>query len=159
MRLALDWRRGDIALWTLLKRRFLRASVGDYKKLNVWRKSHELTLAIYKATAKFPPDERFGLKSQLRRAASSVPANLAEGCGRRTDRELDRYVRISLGSATELEYHILLARDIGCFTTEVHDRLAVITLEVQEMLVGLRQSLKPAHTTHNSSTRLIAPDS
>jgi len=63
-----------------VERGFLRASVGDYKKLKVWQKSHELTLAIYKATAKFPSDERYGLKSQLRRAASSVPANLAEGC-------------------------------------------------------------------------------
>ena len=118
--------------------------MGDYKKLKVWQKSHRLAVAVYKATVGFPADERFGLTSQLRRAATSIPANLAEGCGRRTDKELDRYVRISLASATELEYHLMLARDVGCLEQATHDSLALAALEVQNMLSGLRRPLKLA---------------
>ena len=74
--------------------------MGDFKKLKVWQKSHQLTLEVYKSTTVFPDRERFGLTGQLRRAAASIPANVAEGCGRGTDNELVRYVRIGLGSAT-----------------------------------------------------------
>jgi four helix bundle protein len=116
--------------------------LGDFKKLKVWQKSHQLVQAVYNATSKFPEEERFGLTSQLRRAAASIPANLAEGCGRRTDRELDRYVRISLGSATELEYHLILARDVGCLTATRYEPLAAITAEVQNMLAALRKPLR-----------------
>ena len=112
--------------------------MGDFKKLQVWQKSHQLALAIYRATSSFPAQEQYGLTSQLRRAATSIAANLAEGCGRRMDRELDRYVRISLGSATELEYHLILARDIGCLTPARYEPLAANTSEVQNMLAGLR---------------------
>ena len=87
--------------------------VGDFKKLKVWQKSHQLALAIYKSTRAFPAEERFGLTGQLRRASASIPANIAEGCGLGTDNELGRYVRISLGSATEVEYHLLLAKELG----------------------------------------------
>ncbi len=120
--------------------------VGDFKKLAVWQKSHQLVLAIYTATLRFPGDERFGLTSQLRRAAASIPANLAEGCGRRTDNELDRYVRISLGSATELEYHLMLARDVGCLDPPIYDALALATLEIQNMLAALRRPLRAGRT-------------
>jgi four helix bundle protein len=119
--------------------------MGDFKRLKVWQKSHQLAQAVYIETSKFPEDERFGLTSQLRRAAASIAANLAEGCGRRTDRELDRYVRISLGSATELEYHLILAKDIGCLSPARYEILASITSEVQNMLVGLRKPLRRAH--------------
>jgi four helix bundle protein len=118
--------------------------LGDFKKLKVWQKSHQLVQAVYNETSKFPEDERFGLTSQLRRAAASIPANLAEGCGRRTDRELDRFVRISLGSATELEYHLILAKDIGCLAPARYEILASITADVQNMLVGLRRPLRRA---------------
>ena len=126
--------------------------MGDSKKLKVWQKSYELVQAVYNATAKFPEDERFGLTSQLRRSAASIPANLAEGCGRRTDRELDRYVRISLGSATELEYHLILARDVGCLTAARYEPLAALTSEVQNMLVALRKPLRriPRALAHSS---------
>jgi four helix bundle protein len=87
--------------------------MGDFKKLKVWQKSHQLALAVYRSTARFPDRERFGLTAQLRRAASSTPANIAEGCGKGTDNELGRYLRISMGSATELEYHLILARDLA----------------------------------------------
>src|SRR4051812_41600661 len=90
-----------------------RSMMGDFKKLRVWQRAHALTLSVYQCTRVFPDGERYGLTSQLRRAAASISANIAEGCGRGTDNELARYLRISLGSATELEYHLLLAKDIG----------------------------------------------
>ena len=85
----------------------------NFKSLKVWQKSHELTLAIYKATANFPKDELYGLTSQIRRACASVPANIAEGCGRTGKAELARFLQVAMGSASELEYHLLLAHDLG----------------------------------------------
>ena len=78
----------------------------NYRDLNVWEKAHKLTLAIYKETNTFPKEERFALTSQVRRAASSIPANLAEGCGRRSDGEMGRFVQIAMGSGAELSYHL-----------------------------------------------------
>jgi four helix bundle protein len=86
----------------------------DYRDLQVWTKAHRLALACYKGTQCFPFEERFGLTSQIRRAAASIPANLAEGCGRRSDGEMARYVQIAMGSGAELSYHLLLARDLAC---------------------------------------------
>jgi four helix bundle protein len=83
----------------------------DFRQLKVWQKSHQLTLAVYKLTASFPREETYGLSAQIRRASSSISANLAEGCGRNGDAELARYCSIASGSASELEYHLLLARD------------------------------------------------
>ena len=127
--------------------------MGDFKKLKVWQKSHQLALAVYKSTAGFPAQERYGLTGQLRRGCASIPANIAEGCGRGTDNELGRYVRISLGSATELEYHLLLARDLGHLSASVYDLLSTATLEVQSMLAGLgrrvRRPGKPTVTPHS----------
>jgi four helix bundle protein len=128
--------------------------VGDFKKLKVWQKSHQLALAVYKSTVGFPDQERFGLTGQLRRSAASIPANTAEGCGRGTDNELGRYVRISLGSATELEYHLLLARDLGRLATPVYDSLSADTLEVQSMLAGLSRSVKRVGGIRSSSIQL-----
>jgi len=84
----------------------------DFKKLNVWRKAHLLTLEVYKATAGFPRDELYGLTSQVRRACVSIPANIAEGYGRDGEAEFGRFLRIALGSASELEYHLCLAFDL-----------------------------------------------
>jgi four helix bundle protein len=86
--------------------------MGDFRKLKVWEKAHELALEIYRVTAAFPPEERFGLTSQLRLSAASVPTNLAEGSGRNSQKELARFCRISLGSANELESQLILARDL-----------------------------------------------
>ena len=83
----------------------------DFRELKVWRKAHELTLAVYQITASFPREELYGLTAQLRRAGSSIAANLAEGCGRNGDAELARFCSMAMGSASELEYHLLLARD------------------------------------------------
>ncbi|MBI1854633.1 MAG: four helix bundle protein, partial [Chloroflexi bacterium] len=81
----------------------------DFRQLKVWEKSHALTLAIYKATEQFPKQELYALTNQIQRAAVSVPANIAEGCGKNTDAELARYFQIAMGSSSELEYLLLLA--------------------------------------------------
>ncbi len=85
----------------------------DFKSLKVWHKAHQLTLLVYALTRTFPREEMYGLTSQIRRAAASIPANIAEGSGRRSDGELRRFLQIARGSASELEYHLLLARDLG----------------------------------------------
>lgn len=85
----------------------------DYKALKVWEKSHQLTLAVDQATATFPKDELYGLTSQIRRACASIPANIAEGCGGDGGAEFARFLRIAMGSASELDYHLLLARDLN----------------------------------------------
>ena len=90
-------------------------SVKDFHELKVWQKAHQLTLAVYQTTAGFPREELYGLTSQLRRASSSVGANLAEGCGRNGDAEFARFCSIAMGSASELEYHLLLV--LNCVST------------------------------------------
>jgi four helix bundle protein len=84
----------------------------DFKNLRVWAKAHELTLSVYQRTRDFPKEEMYGLTSQMRRSAASVGANIAEGCGRRSDGEMRRFLQIARGSASELEYHLLLAKDL-----------------------------------------------
>jgi four helix bundle protein len=84
----------------------------DFRDLVVWQKSHQLTLAAYRETMSFPSDERFGLTSQIRRSAASVPANIAEGCGRCGNGEFHRFLQVAMGSASEVEYHFLLAHDL-----------------------------------------------
>ena len=91
--------------------------------LNVWKKGHKLTLAVYKATASFPREELYGLTSQIRRSCSSIPATIAEGCGRYGDTELARFLSIAMGSASELEYHLLLARDLNFLETTEYREL------------------------------------
>src|SRR5258707_22791 len=89
----------------------------NYKDLLVWEKANRLTLAISKATSYVAEDEGFGLTSQVRRASSSIPANLAEGCGRRSDGEMVRFVQIAMGSGAELSYHLMLCQDLGILET------------------------------------------
>jgi len=109
----------------------------NYKDLLVWEKAHRLTLAVYKETSVFPKEERFGLTSQVRRASSSIPANLAEGCGRRSDGEMGRFVQIAMGSGAELSYHLLLCRDLGILGTAQFSRLSSDLEEVMRMLSAL----------------------
>jgi len=87
--------------------------VGDFRKLSVWQKSYQLTLKMYRLTGSFPKEEVFGITSQMRRAAASIPANIAEGSGRGGDQELRRFCQIALGSANELEFFAMLSRDLG----------------------------------------------
>ncbi len=113
----------------------------NYRDLNVWAKAHQLTLSVYIATRTFPREEQYGIISQLRRASSSVPANLAEGCGRFGKPELGRFAQIALGSATELDYWLLLARDLGFLTSQQYDALAAETSAVRHMLIALIRKL------------------
>ncbi len=115
--------------------------VKDFRDLQVWQKAHQLTLAVYRHTATFPRDERYGLTTQLRRASSSIAANLAEGCGRNGDAELARFCAIAMGSASELDYHLLLAKDLKLLTATDYAGLARDTSEVKRMLTGLIQKL------------------
>ena len=124
--------------------------VGDYKKLKVWQVAHEVACDIYKETASFPSRECYGLTAQLRRSAVSVPANIAEGSGRHGDAEFSRFVRISLGSATELEYHLLLCRDIGLLSGSIHSQLSEKVLRIQAMLARLYRVLKRRHSRARS---------
>jgi len=114
----------------------------DFKQLKVWEKSHALTLAVYTATRTFPKEELYGLTSQLRRATSSIPANIAEGCGRNSGPELRRFLEIAMGSASECEYHLLLSRDLELLTSEVHDQLHTQVTEVKRMLASFIAKLK-----------------
>ena len=114
----------------------------DFRSLDVWKKSHELVLAIYRVTAAFPKNELYGLISQIRRAAASIPANIAEGCGRTGDAELARFLTIAMGSASELEYHLLLSRDLNFLTVDTHETLTAQTVEIKRMLTSLIQKLR-----------------
>jgi four helix bundle protein len=115
--------------------------VKNFRDLDVWKFSHELTLTVYRATRTFPNEERFGLISQIRRAAASIPANIAEGCGRGGDAEFQRFLQIAMGSASELEYHILLARDLEYLDSELHSTIDVETQRVKKMLSSLMRKV------------------
>ena len=109
----------------------------DFKKLTVWQKSHQLTLAVYQATKRFPKEELFGLTSQMRRASASIPSNIAEGCGRSTGADFSRFLQIAMGSASELEYQLILGYDLGFLTEDEHSTLTSQTIEIKRMLTSL----------------------
>ena len=113
----------------------------DFRNLVVWQKAHRVAMDTYAVSATLRDLHEFALGDQLLRAAISVPANLAEGCGRTGDRELRRFVRVALGSASELEYHLLLARDLGLLQERVYRQLTAETVEVKRMLSGLAARL------------------
>ncbi len=114
----------------------------DFRNLKVWERSHQLVLTVYRATQVFPTEEMYGLRSQIRRAAASIPANLAEGCGRGTDPDFARFVQNSMGSASELEYHLVLAQDLQMVPQEWAQSAISETAVVKRMLVSLLQTLK-----------------
>ena len=113
----------------------------DFRELKVWEKAHEMTLSAYQVTGSFPKHELFGLASQIRRCSSSIPANIAEGCGRLGNSELHRFLQIACGSANELEYHFLLARDLAYISASDHVLLEKQLLEVKRMLVALTRKV------------------
>ena len=115
----------------------------DYRDLKVWTKAHRLTLAVYKSTEHFPKSELFGLTSQIRRASISIEANLAEGCGRRSDGEMARFVQIAMGSGAELPCHLLVAKDLGLMNETDYAILDQDTSEVLRMLSALSEAVKP----------------
>ena len=108
-----------------------------FRRLEVWKKAHHLVLLVYEETLSFPKDERYGLTGQIRRACASIPTNIAEGCGRTGDRELSRFLRISMGSASELEY----LRDLRLLSDAAYGALAENLVEIKQMLAGLIQKV------------------
>jgi four helix bundle protein len=115
--------------------------VQDFTKLNSWEKAHQLVLEIYVQSRPFPSYERFGLTSQIRRSAASIPANIAEGAGRASRRDFARFVSVALGSANETEYHLILARDLGFLSRDSFEHLVGQLREVRMMTTALRQRL------------------
>lgn len=124
----------------------------DFKDLKVWEKAHALTLLVYEETRSFPKEELYGLTSQLRRAASSVAANIVEGCGRRSDGEFTRFLQIARGSASELEYHLLLARDLRVLDKAKFKKLDSDVVEIQRMLTALVQRVQPVTVRKRNAT-------
>jgi four helix bundle protein len=114
----------------------------DFTKLLVWQKAHNLTINIYKLTYDMPKEEKFGLISQIRRASVSIESNLAEGCGRDSDKELARFVDISMGSSFELRCQLLIARDLGYLEQNKYQLFDSKILEVNRMLGGLLKKLR-----------------
>jgi four helix bundle protein len=111
--------------------------MGDYRQLSVWKRAHMLALEVFRLTAAFPPSERYGLAAQLRRAATSIASNIAEGCGRHSNRDEIRFFRIARGSVFELEYQLLLSRDVGLLKDEIWKPLDHDCREIGRMLNGL----------------------
>jgi four helix bundle protein len=114
----------------------------DFKTLAVWQKGHQLTLDVYQSTERFPKEELYGLTSQIRRACASIPMNIAEGCGHSGDPEFAHFLSIAMGSASELEYQLLLTRDLGLLSQSDYDRLEPALIEVKRMLNSFIQKLK-----------------
>jgi four helix bundle protein len=114
----------------------------DFRSLEVWKQSHQLVLNICRHTESLPKSELFGLTSQIRRAATSIPTNIAEGCGRDGEAELGRFLNIAKGSTSEVEYLLQLAHDLNYITPEAHKKLSTQTIEVRKMLNGLQKSLR-----------------
>ncbi len=112
-----------------------------FRNLKVWEKSHHLVLEVYKVTRSFPRVELFGLMAQMRRCSASIPANIAEGCGRGGKAEFGRFLQIAMGSASELEYYLLLAHDLEYLRPSDYDRLATEVIEVKRMLTSFIQKL------------------
>ncbi len=130
--------------------------MGDYRTLKVWERAHQRTLDDYRVMASFPREELFGSTSQTRRAAASIPANIAEGCGRNGDAELACLLDIANGSANELDDHLLLAHDLNGLADDDHERLGAKAKGVARMLATFIQTLRPTRRPNADSQRPIA---
>ena len=114
----------------------------NYRDLQVWSKAYALTLELYRLSRAFPKDEMYGLTAQLRRSATSIGANLAEGCGRRGNSEMARFVKIALGSASELDHHLLLSRDLGFLKVGHYERCSRELTAVRKMLTTFLSAIE-----------------
>jgi four helix bundle protein len=122
----------------------------DFRDLVVWQKSHDLTLALYRATETFPRSEVFGLTSQIRRAGASIPTNLAEGCGRWGDGDMGRFIQIAMGSASELSYLSFLAKGLGYFEAAEYERLSANLDEIRRMLTVFYKRVRQVPSGHSA---------
>ncbi len=126
--------------------------MADFTKYRVWASAHALVLDLYRSTSSFPREEQYDLVRQIRRSASSIPTNLAEGIGKRGDKEKARFANIAIGSAYELEYQLLLARDLGYLNTAEHNALNSALFAVRKMLHAFHRRLRaepPEPTAHS----------
>ena len=123
----------------------------DFTRLKVWRSAHELVLVVYRESDRFPASERMGLTPQMRRAAASIAANIAEGCGRDGPRELARFLRIAMASACELEYHLLLAADLEMLPRPTHTELAQRVSGLKRMLTALIRCVRATPSRRSAS--------
>jgi four helix bundle protein len=123
--------------------------VQDFHQLKVWQKAHAVTLAVYKATGCFPKEELYGLTSQMRRAAVSIPSNIAEGCGRDSQPQFANFLQIAFGSASELEYQLLLACDLGLLNPPGYAALNIEVVEAKRMLASLIQKVRTGEPANN----------
>jgi four helix bundle protein len=136
----------------------------DFRNLEVWQKARRLTKLIYQVTTDFPPNEEFGLKAQMRRASVSICANIAEGCGRRGDREFRRFLDVAMGSASELECETILGLDLALLSRAVQEQMLDAVIQIKRMLGGLmgrldRRSQSEAELMQNPTPKLIAETS
>lgn|SRR5512138_3452238 len=114
----------------------------DFKSLIVWQKAHELVKFVYSETKSFPKEEQYGITSQIRRAAVSIPTNIAEGCGKHTEKEFAGYLQISMGSACETEYLMLLSLELGYLLQPKYEELEKTIIEIKKMLVSLLKNIR-----------------
>lgn len=114
----------------------------NFKELLIWQRSHQLVLEIYLVTKSFPKEELFGLTSQMRRSSASIPTNIAEGCGRNSDAEMSRFLVIAQGSAAELEYQIILSKDLSYLSLETFNKLSLELTEIRKMINTFMQKIK-----------------
>jgi four helix bundle protein len=120
----------------------------DFRTLKVWDRAHELVLSVYRITRAFPKEELYGVTNQMRRAAASIAANIAEGCGRSGNGEFHRFLNIAMGSAVELEYFLLLCRDLALIPMESYPSAEAKVMEVQRMLGSLLRKVESARHDH-----------
>jgi four helix bundle protein len=113
----------------------------NFQDLTIWVKSHQLTLSIYSITKSFPKEELYGLISQMRNSASSIPTNIAEGCGRNTNPDFKRFLTIATGSSSELEYQCILSRDLKFITDETFNKLQSEIIEIRKMIYSFSSKL------------------
>lgn len=113
----------------------------DFKKYDIWQLSHNLTLDVYKITSFFPKEELFGIKSQIRRLATSIPTNISEGCGRNSDKEFNHFLNIALGSALETEYLFILSKDLNYISLEQYNDMELKINSIKSKIYKLKQKL------------------
>jgi len=121
----------------------------DFRDLRVWNEAHQLTLAIYQATTRFPRHELFGLTSQMRRCSVSIGANIAEGCGKRGNNEFQRFLVIASGSASELDYELLLAKDLEYLDPQAYSSLHADLSRMRRMLAALLHKVDEERSVAN----------
>ena len=115
----------------------------NFRDLQIWHRSHTLTLEVYRITREFPKSELYGLVGQMRRSSSSIPTNIAEGCGRNTEKDFARFLDNAMGSASELEYQLILARDLQYIHQDTYGKSNAELTEIKRMLNAFIQKLRP----------------